>query len=689
VQLSCQLGSIWNAPTPVNLTVTAASSTFFYTDTTTYNPPVWLTVGGISGLAGSPGVTVGVSPAQFCLTMVPGVYNATIAFDVLGNFLPKTVSVRLVVNAAPPVLNAVVTAGTPASMYSTCVFTADLIAPAVVCSWGAGSAPPVLTVSLASSGAPVSFTATCALANETSGGVNGTTNFYSVANPATVSPTSSIGYSWGTPVTVTFSTQAFLQAQPGDRLGETVTLTPAGGSIINLSVLINVTASVPLITSTSPALVPVDTNTADVITVVLNGVGFVPSSVIGGQATMVYYCSSMAPASCLTNETNISVVTPTQLIVSYPVAATGFTSAAGPWYIGVCNPMGAASCTPSVAGSVVAVTVTAVPIVTAVTSASTFLQGATAFAPYDIVSIFGANFCPGCALLANPILTFTPTAANHYRYPTSLSPDGINFLTVVFYDNAATPNQIGSGYLLFANNTQINVLVPSSVANSLGVGNVRVGYGATPVYSAYYPVSYAATDPGIFTVNSAGSGQGAILNYDWTANSASNPVVIGGKNTALAVVHIYLTGLGVPGSTGSMSVAGKSPAASPASCVAIAGANGFLAAANTAYGLSGSSAWTSLDGVVINDAVLNNGTNVNHLPPCLTPQPTVTIGGAPATVTYAGWVSGSVVGLYQVDAQVPTKVTLSSPPNALPVVVSVGTKTIQSSQAGVTVEVNN
>ena len=316
------------------------------------------------------------------------------------------------------------------------------------------------------------------------------------------------------------------------------------------------------------------------------------------------------------------------------------------------------------------------------------MQGAISFAPYDIVSIFGENFCPVCLTLANHTLTFTPSAATHYRYPTSFTPDNTNFITVTFYDNAATPNQLGAGYLLFANNTQINVLVPAAVASSLGAGNLRVGYGAPPAYSAYFPIAYVATNPGIFTVNASGTGQAAVLNADWTANGPSNPVSLAASTTN-RIVHIYLTGLGAPSSTGSINSPGSNTVSAPNSCVAISGTNGFLTAANAFYALTGNAAWTSLDGVVLNNAVLNNGKNINHLPPCINPNPSVTIGGVTATVSYAGWVAGSVVGLYQIDAQVPTKVTLSSPPNAVPVVVSIGTKSPATTQAGVTVEVTN
>ena len=48
--------------------------------------------------------------------------------------------------------------------------------------------------------------------------------------------------------------------------------------------------------------------------------------------------------------------------------------------------------------------------------------------------------------------------------------------------------------------------------------------------------------------------------------------------------------------------------------------------------------------------------NGNRLPPCLSSAatiPTVTIGGQPATVVYAGWVTNSVAGQYQVNVRLP------------------------------------
>jgi uncharacterized protein (TIGR03437 family) len=69
-----------------------------------------------------------------------------------------------------------------------------------------------------------------------------------------------------------------------------------------------------------------------------------------------------------------------------------------------------------------------------------------------------------------------------------------------------------------------------------------------------------------------------------------------------------------------------------------------------------SPAWGSLDGAAINQAMLLG----SSLPPCFTTLPTVTFASGAnvktATATYAGFVSGSVAGLYQINVQVPSGV---------------------------------
>jgi uncharacterized protein (TIGR03437 family) len=99
--------------------------------------------------------------------------------------------------------------------------------------------------------------------------------------------------------------------------------------------------------------------------------------------------------------------------------------------------------------------------------------------------------------------------------------------------------------------------------------------------------------------------------------------------------------------------------------------------------------WTSIDGAVINPLELATG----NLAPCLLSTDaltsntlTVTIGTTAVTaastpaITYAGFVAGSIAGLYQITVPIPTG-TGSGTAAQLPVVVTLGTAT---SQSGVT-----
>jgi uncharacterized protein (TIGR03437 family) len=124
--------------------------------------------------------------------------------------------------------------------------------------------------------------------------------------------------------------------------------------------------------------------------------------------------------------------------------------------------------------------------------------------------------------------------------------------------------------------------------------------------TATVPVASAA--PAIFALNEQGSGPGAILNQDYSVNSAANPAAAG------AYVFVYGTGGG-----------------------AIAGGatDGALAP-----GIGG-----------------------------LVTQPvTATIGGVAANVEYAGPAPGEVNGLMQVNLQVPAGLA----PGPQPVVITVG-----------------
>ena len=68
--------------------------------------------------------------------------------------------------------------------------------------------------------------------------------------------------------------------------------------------------------------------------------------------------------------------------------------------------------------------------------------------------------------------------------------------------------------------------------------------------------------------------------------------------------------------------------------------------------------------------------------PQMSPLPTVTIGGASATVSYAGPIVGSIIGVLQMNVVVPAGSTTGA---AVPVVVTVGAN---STQANVTLAVH-
>jgi uncharacterized protein (TIGR03437 family) len=161
--------------------------------------------------------------------------------------------------------------------------------------------------------------------------------------------------------------------------------------------------------------------------------------------------------------------------------------------------------------------------------------------------------------------------------------------------------------LLYASAEQVNVVVPYSVA---GQSTTVLQLEYLGALSSPITLPVAATAPGIFTIAGSGQGAGAILNaLDETVNSALNPAARGDW------VSIFATGAGV-----------TTPA----------GVDGLLASAPL---------------------------------PMPNANVSVTIGGLPCQLNYAGAAPGLVSGVLQVNAQVPAGVT---PGPAVPVQVSIG-----------------
>jgi uncharacterized protein (TIGR03437 family) len=171
--------------------------------------------------------------------------------------------------------------------------------------------------------------------------------------------------------------------------------------------------------------------------------------------------------------------------------------------------------------------------------------------------------------------------------------------------------------LVYAASGQVSAVVPFGVADRSSTQMTIANGGET---SANATLGLSPSAPGVFTVNASGSGPGAILNQDGTVNGEDNPAAAG------SVVALFLTGAG---------------ATNP----------------------------PSTDGTL--------GTNALAT---LTLPVSVTIGGQPAQVTYAGSAPGLLAGVAQINTEVPNGLVAGS----VQVLVAVGGA---KSQSGVTLNV--
>ncbi len=190
---------------------------------------------------------------------------------------------------------------------------------------------------------------------------------------------------------------------------------------------------------------------------------------------------------------------------------------------------------------------------------------------------------------------------------------------------AATSVTIGGipAPLIYTSATQIAAIVPYLVSGA--AAGIIVAYGAQPP-SLAFTVGVAQSNSGVFTISSSGQGQAAVLNYnavtsDYTVNSMATAAARG------STVVLYVTGAGTMSSPIDNTLTPASPAVTPLAVVA------------------------------------------------------VTIGGQFATVNAVQAAPGSVPGLLQINAVVPTTATVGA---AVPVDVNIGGV---DSQVGVTMAV--
>jgi len=173
--------------------------------------------------------------------------------------------------------------------------------------------------------------------------------------------------------------------------------------------------------------------------------------------------------------------------------------------------------------------------------------------------------------------------------------------------------------IIYSFMNRVVAIVPYSMS---GRESVTVQIEAGGYTSGTVSLRVTSTSPAIFSANGSGTGQGSIVNQTFTANSSRNPAATGSQ------IMIFATGEGEITSAmseGTLVTTAAAAAAKP------------------------------------------------KLPVSLT------IGGVPATVTYAGEAPGFFAGVLQVNALLP-----DLPPGDQPVVLTIGNA---SSQTGITVAV--
>jgi uncharacterized protein (TIGR03437 family) len=368
-----------------------------------------------------------------------------------------------------------------------------------------------------------------------------------------------------------------------------IAFTPqGGGTTVNVPVTLTVTA--PPTVSAAPTALTFTYRAGDPAPAnqTLN--------VTGG--TSLPFSVTVSPTNAWLSATPATGTTPGTVTVS--VNPTGLASGN---YTGTVTVAGTGSATGSTIVTVILNVTAPLPTIARVVNAASY-QG-NSIAPGELITLFASD-------ADHPIGPSTPVGLqldSSGKVATTLG--GVQ----VVINGFACP-------LTYVSATQVNAVVPYEVA-PLVTASVLVKFqGQT---SNGVPVNVVTTSPGIYTLNSSGTGPAAALNSNNTVNSPNNPATRGD------VIVLYLTGEGQtspPGVTGKVTVANPTPPYTPAPLLPIG----------------------------------------------------ITIGGQAASYLFAGQAPGIVSGVLQLNVTLPTSINAGD----VPVVVSIGGN---PSQNGVTVSV--
>jgi uncharacterized protein (TIGR03437 family) len=229
------------------------------------------------------------------------------------------------------------------------------------------------------------------------------------------------------------------------------------------------------------------------------------------------------------------------------------------------------------------------PQVSAIVNAASSATGPVA--PGEVIALYGSGLGPGTPA--------APELDSNGLVGTNLAG------TEVLFDGNPAP-------LLYASGSQVNTVVPFGLLSP--ATQVQIEYqGQT---SALITLPVVPAQPGIFSADNSGSGQGLILNADGTVNSPTNPAAPG------SAILVFATGCGQtspPGQDGALSP----PTAPPVTLLSVS----------------------------------------------------AQIGGQPAPVLSAAGVPGALQGIIQAQVQIPDQ---TAPGPAVPVALAVGGRSSQA-----------
>lgn len=417
----------------------------------------WLILSASGGR--TPGtIGVRVNPTS----LLAGTYTAVVEFTAPGAANPATVNVTLTVRNPPP---------TPTISPSSLSFN-----------FQTDEAPPApQTVTVSSSGEPISFTA-------------------AISGSAWLSTEPSIGIAvTGSPasMSVRVNTAGLV---PGTYTGK-ISLTFSNASVRTavVPVTLVVTAGVAVVSSIWPNAAPLGSNDT-VITI--RGQHFFQSSAVQADTT--------ALSTTWVGTTVMLAVIPKSLLTDPGTLAVTVTNA------------------PQPASTPVDFTVTPPgPVVQAVVNAASFANGGSTavISPGEIISIFGSGLGPATLVHAAPAGGVFPTSVG-------------NPPTMVEFE--LTAGNWTAAPIIFAQANQVNAVAPFAMAAATGL-KLRLTYNS--LTSAEFTFDAVDAHPGVFTTDSSGCGQAAALNYHdgtgaYSLNTASNAALRGGT------VVLYATGGG-------------------------------------------------------------------------------------------------------------------------------------------------